>query len=76
LQNGKPLRGKGLQAIPAGERLVLETPGGAGYGNPKHRDAALLRQEVDLGLVSADAVSTDYGFAAGEGPGAAKRDSD
>lgn len=32
LANGQPLKGKGTQTIPAGERLVVHTPGGGGFG--------------------------------------------
>ena len=32
LKSGTVLPGKGLQSIPAGDRLILETPGGGGYG--------------------------------------------
>jgi N-methylhydantoinase B len=49
--------------IPAGERLVLETPGGGGYGNPKERPRELVRHEVKLGLVSAQAAISEYGIA-------------
>ena len=32
LSDGTELRAKGRQIIPAGQRLILETPGGGGYG--------------------------------------------
>ena len=35
LASGKKLRGKGKQIIPAGDRLVMELPGGGGLGEPK-----------------------------------------
>ncbi len=34
LASSRVLRGKGLQAIPPGDRLILELPGGGGYGEP------------------------------------------
>jgi N-methylhydantoinase B len=34
LASGRVLAGKGLQTIPAGDRLVLELPGGGGHGAP------------------------------------------
>jgi N-methylhydantoinase B len=34
LAAGTALRGKGLQTIPAGERVVFAMPGGGGYGDP------------------------------------------
>lgn len=62
LKSGTPLRAKGLQAIPRGDRLVLEVPGGAGLGDPQQRDAALVAADVAAGLVSPEAARTDYGW--------------
>jgi len=53
LKSGKKLRGKGFQEIPAGDRLVVLTPGGAGIGDPAERDPALLRRDIEEELVSA-----------------------
>ena len=47
--------------IPDGERLMLYMAGGGGMGNPKHRDPALVAQDVRGGLVSVDAAARDYG---------------
>jgi N-methylhydantoinase B len=44
LKSGTVLRGKGTQEIPAGERLVVLTPGGAGCGDPATRSSIDLRQ--------------------------------
>jgi N-methylhydantoinase B len=52
LRSGRALRGKGLQEIPAGDRIILETPGGGGYGDPRKRLPDDLRRDVLLGLVS------------------------
>jgi N-methylhydantoinase B len=49
---GTALRGKGRQVIPAGEVLVVETPGGAGLGAPTQRDPALVARDLKAGLVS------------------------
>ena len=35
LDGGTTLRGKGREQVPAGARLILETPGGGGLGRPK-----------------------------------------
>ena len=40
LASGTELKAKGFQTIPAGERLVVEMPGGGGFGDPKKRDRA------------------------------------
>ena len=58
---GTELRGKGRQPIPAGERLVMEMPGGGGYGDPFERDSERVRDDVRNELVSAEAAARDYG---------------
>ena len=45
LKSGATLRTKGYQTIPAGDRLVLELPGGGGMGPPEHRDPALIERD-------------------------------
>jgi N-methylhydantoinase B len=60
LRSGQELQGKGLQRIPSHDRLILETPGGGGYGDPRRRAPEQLRQDVSFGLVSREAAD-DYG---------------
>lgn len=60
LDSGLALRGKGLDEVPAGARLVLETPGGGGMGSPAARDRAVLERDVVAGLVSPTAARDDY----------------
>lgn len=55
LASGGLLRGKGLQTIPAGDRLVLMTPGGGGLGDPADRPADQVAREIADGLVTAGA---------------------
>ncbi|MFK7802777.1 MAG: hydantoinase B/oxoprolinase family protein, partial [Anaerolineae bacterium] len=50
--SGKVLPGKGEFEIPAGERLIFETPGGGGYGDPAERDPQAIEDDVRRGLVS------------------------
>src|SRR5690606_31296460 len=40
LDDGTVMRGKGWQQVPAGRRLILELPGGGGFGDPAKRTAA------------------------------------
>ena len=61
LSNGAQLRPKGEQVIPAGERLIVLTPGGAGYGNPHDRDPALIAQDIEFGLTSPEHAASQYG---------------
>ena len=61
LSNGDTLRSKGEQIIPAGQRMTVITPGGAGYGDPKNRDLARIAQDLEFGLISPEAAMLDYG---------------
>jgi N-methylhydantoinase B len=62
LASGKVLRGKGVQTVPAGERLVIHTPGGAGFGDPHERAREAVRTDCRKGLVSAEAARSSYGL--------------
>ena len=56
LTSGKKFKGMGRQVIPMGEELIIEMPGGGGYGNPKSRDRKKIMEDIRAGLVSADNV--------------------
>jgi N-methylhydantoinase B len=61
LGSGGALRGKGAQTVPAGDRLVIEMPGGGGLGDPRRRPVARVLADVRAGLVSRAAAARDYG---------------
>lgn len=61
LSSGKPFRAAGRQPIPAGDSLIVETPGGGGFGPPQARDPARIAEDVRRGLVTPDAARRDYG---------------
>lgn len=61
LASGAPFAGKGLQEVAAGDTLVLDLPGGAGFGDPRQRDPALVAEDVREGYVTAAAAARDYG---------------
>jgi len=63
LASGKELAGKGHHTIAPGERLVVEMPGGAGYGPAIRRSPAKVARDVQDGLVSIEAARRDYGVA-------------
>lgn len=44
-----------------GDRLLVQTPGGGGYGDPARRDPAALAEDVADGKVSAEAARGLYG---------------
>jgi N-methylhydantoinase B len=52
LGSGKALRGKGRQKVPAGDWLVVHTPGGAGFGNPRDRARDAVDADILSGTVS------------------------
>ncbi|MEM7043074.1 MAG: hydantoinase B/oxoprolinase family protein [Pseudomonadota bacterium] len=52
LASGKVMAGKGVQTVPAGERLVIRTPGGGGHGDPETRDPETHAADQASGLVS------------------------
>ncbi|MGO4581325.1 hydantoinase B/oxoprolinase family protein [Cupriavidus sp. 2TAF22] len=54
LASGATLRAKGRQIVPAGDRLIVETPGGGGLGDPAKRDPALVARDLRERLVSPD----------------------
>jgi len=61
LSDGTKMNGKGKQTIPPGARLVLEMPGGGGYGDPMQRDPERVAWDVANGIVSPEAACEQYG---------------
>jgi N-methylhydantoinase B len=61
LASGTELRAKGRQPVPGGDRLIMEMPGGGGFGNPFARDPERVREDVLNELVSREAAERDYG---------------
>jgi N-methylhydantoinase B/oxoprolinase/acetone carboxylase alpha subunit len=47
--------------VPPGSRVVLETPGGAGFGDPAMRAAPALAEDIRQGYVSAARATIAYG---------------
>jgi N-methylhydantoinase B len=62
LGSGTALQGKGTQMIPAGDRLVVHTPGGGGFGDPKVRDRGAVKADLEAGLISPDTARQVYGL--------------
>ena len=52
LDDGTALKGKGLQFVPEGRRLVLSLPGGGGYGDPAARPADAVAHDVKHGYIT------------------------
>ncbi|MBU2888121.1 hydantoinase B/oxoprolinase family protein [Celeribacter halophilus] len=62
LSDGTRLNPKGEQIIPGDQRLIMLTPGGAGYGSPIKREPADVVCDVLAGLVSPESAEADYGI--------------
>jgi len=60
LGSGPVLRNKGFQVIPTQDRLIVQMPGGGGYGSPHARDPERVADDVRNGLVTPDAARADY----------------
>ncbi len=65
LASGATFEGKRKHTVPGDDRLVLELPGGGGYGDPMSRDPARVAEDVRHGLVSPEAAMRDYGVVLG-----------
>ena len=51
LDDGTPFDAKGKQLVPAGRRLILELPGGGGFGDPDQRDPEASERDRTQGYV-------------------------
>ena len=51
LADGTPFPTKGVETVPAGARLVMELPGGGGFGDPAERDPAAAENDRRQGYV-------------------------
>ena len=67
LTSGDVLRNKGFQSIPKRERLIVEMPGGGGYGDPKSRDPESVAADVRAGFIDRAGAEREYGVVVGEG---------
>jgi N-methylhydantoinase B len=56
LASGTRFRGKGFHRVPAGDRLVVMTPGGGGLGPPAERDGEARRRDEEAGLAAPKAA--------------------
>ena len=52
LDDGTPFDAKGRQLVPEGRHLILELPGGGGFGDPAERDPVAVERDLEQGYVS------------------------
>jgi N-methylhydantoinase B len=62
LRSGKKLAGKGQHLIPAGDRVIILSPGGGGIGDPGTRDRAMVEADLAKDLISPEAARDLYGL--------------
>lgn len=74
--DGTAMRGKGRQSVPEGQRVVMEFPGGGGYGTPSMRDPAQVRRDLALGYITPDHAARHYGVTPEEAAQIMKRAQD
>jgi N-methylhydantoinase B len=63
-QDGTKPHPKGRSMLQPGDRLVMHYGGGGGYGDPRDRDPAALRRDVEDGYVTPEGARRDYGVGA------------
>ncbi len=59
---GDDLPSKGEFRVPAGVPMILETPGGGGFGSPQDRAKEDVARDLAEGLISHDAAQEHYGW--------------
>lgn len=64
--DGEPMKGKGKQFVPHGRKVMLEFPGGAGYGKPGERDRVLIKRDLARGYISVESAKRDYAMSDAE----------
>ncbi len=57
--NGKPINPKQMVVAQPGDLIVLNTPGGGGYGDPAQRDPWREQADMAAGLVNATKMQAD-----------------
>lgn len=60
MSDGTAMKAKGTQRITEGLRLVLDLPGGGGFGKPAERPRELVLRDVSYGYISEAQARRDY----------------
>jgi len=59
--SGKLIPDKGVHVIETGDSLVVELPGGGGFGDPAQREKIMIEADLAAGLVTPESARQDYG---------------
>ena len=62
LDDGTAMQSKGQQWIPDGRRLVLNLPGGGGYGDPTQRPREQIITDLSRKYITPEQARRDYGW--------------
>jgi N-methylhydantoinase B len=62
LNDGSILKGKGRQAVPADARVVLDLPGGGGFGDASLRSKNLIRSDLESEYITREHAREFYGY--------------
>jgi len=54
----------GDTTVQPGRSIVCQIPGGGGLGDPRERDRALVRRDLEFGYISAEHAEQAYGYSA------------
>lgn len=57
-----PLGGKASVELHRGDEIIIQTPGGGGYGPPQQRDGTAVIEDLRKGLMSEEAAGQIYGL--------------
>jgi N-methylhydantoinase B len=64
--DGAAMKGKGKQFVPHGARVLMAFPGGAGFGDRRKRELALVKRDLARGYISAACAESEYGLSAND----------
>jgi N-methylhydantoinase B len=57
------LESKDATVMNAGDRLIIRTPGGGGYGEPRQREPSLVRNDIENHCITSTEAAETYHYA-------------
>ncbi|MEK6592476.1 MAG: hydantoinase B/oxoprolinase family protein, partial [Pseudomonadota bacterium] len=56
------IRSKIVTQLEAGDRVLVKTPGGGGYGDPRKRERSAVKRDIENGKISGKTAREVYGL--------------